>query len=297
MQWTLEVVQVPVSDVERAKTFYAERLGFAVDFDVRADEKHRFVQLTPPGSGCSIQVAVGYFDDMVPGALRGLVLVVPDIHAAHARLVERGVDNSGVVVTQDGVTFRPARDGDALDNVGFVHFSDPDGNAWSVQQISGRRPGTHDLAVTRVLDAPVEEAWKAWTEPAYVMRWWGPTGFTSPLAELDVREGGTSLVCMRAPAEYGGQDMYNTWTYREVVPPERLEFALDFTDADRVLLADEAIPPGVPRAVRHVVTLRPADGERTELTVREFGYGTAEARDISRAGLEQCLDKMVAIFR
>jgi uncharacterized protein YndB with AHSA1/START domain/predicted enzyme related to lactoylglutathione lyase len=297
MQWTLEVVQVPVADVERAKAFYAERLGFAVDFDVRADEQHRFVQLTPPGSGCSIQVAAGHFEDMVPGSLRGLVLVVPDVRAAHAQLVERGVENGGVVVTEDGTSFRPARAGDALDNVGFVHFSDPDGNQWSVQQISGRAGPAHDLAVTRVLDAPVEEAWKAWTEPAYVMRWWGPTGFTSPLAELDVREGGTSLVCMRAPAEYGGQDMYNTWTYRTVVPPERLEFELDFTDADRALLPDEAIPPGVPRAVRHLVTLRAADGGRTELTVQEFGYGTAEARDVSRAGLEQCLDKMVAIFR
>jgi uncharacterized protein YndB with AHSA1/START domain/predicted enzyme related to lactoylglutathione lyase len=297
MQWTLEVVQVPVADVERAKVFYAERLGFAVDFDVRADEKHRFVQLTPPGSGCSIQLADGYFDDMVPGSLRGLVLVVPDIHAAHAELVERGVDSSGVVVTEDGVTFRPARAGDALDNVGFVHFSDPDGNRWSVQQISSRGTATHDLAVIRVLDAPVEEAWKAWAEPEYVMRWWGPRGFTSPLAEMDVRVGGTSLVCMRAPAEYGGQDMYNTWTYRAVVPPERLEFVLDFTDADRALLPDEAIPPGVPRAVRHVVALRRVDGGRTELTVREFGYGTAEARDISRAGLEQCLDKMEALYR
>jgi uncharacterized protein YndB with AHSA1/START domain len=201
------------------------------------------------------------------------------------------------VVTEDGESFRPAGDGDALDNVGFVHFTDPDGNKWSVQQISTRGPATHDLAVTRVLDAPVEEAWKAWTEPDYVMRWWGPTGFTSPLAEMDVREGGTSLVFMRAPAEYGGQDMYNTWTYRKVVPPERLEFVLDFTDADRALLADEAIPPGVPRAVRHVVTLRPAEGGRTELTVQEFGYGTVEARDVSRAGLEQCLDKMVAMFR
>ncbi|GAA5110780.1 hypothetical protein GCM10023320_02890 [Pseudonocardia adelaidensis] len=298
MQWTLEVVRVPVADVERAKAFYAERLGFTVDLDVRADDEHRFVQLTPPGSGCSIQVTAGYGEDMVPGSLRGLVLVVPDVRAAHAELVERGVENSGVVVTEDGTSFRPAREGDALDNVGFVHFSDPDGNRWSVQQISGRGGvPTHDLAVTRVLDAPVGQAWKAWTEPEYVMRWWGPTGFTSPLAELDVREGGTSLVCMRAPAEHGGQDLYNTWTYREVVPPERLEFTLDFTDADRVLLPDEAIPPGVPRAVRHVVTLRPIGGERTELTVRESGYGTAEARDVSRAGLEQCLDKMVAMFR
>jgi len=90
--------------------------------------------------------------------------------------------------------------------------------------------------------------------------------------------------------------VFNTWTYRAVVPPERLEFVLDFTDADRALLPDDVIPPGVPRAVRHVVTLRPVDG-RTQLTVQEFGYGTAEARDVSRAGPEQRLDRMVGIFR
>jgi catechol 2,3-dioxygenase-like lactoylglutathione lyase family enzyme len=138
MQWTLEVVQVPVADVERAKAFYAGQLGFAVDFDVSADQDRRFVQLTPPGSGCSIQLSAGYFHDLVPGSLRGLVLVVPDIRSAHAQLVERGVENDGVVVSTDGVSYVPARDDDALDNVGFVRFRDPDGNQWSVQQISSR---------------------------------------------------------------------------------------------------------------------------------------------------------------
>ncbi len=298
MNWTLEVVWVPVSDVDRAKAFYAEQLGFNVDHDTQVSEGNRIVQLTPPGSGCSIVIGEGTIvPDMLPGSIKGLQLVVPDIHAAHARLVEGGVDNSGVVVFDSG-SFRPARDGDALDNVGFVHFSDPDGNQWSVQQISSRGADTtHEVAVTRVLDAPVEEAWKAWTESSYVMRWWGPTGFTSPLADMDVRVGGRSLVCMRAPAEYGGQDMYNTWTYRAVVPPERLEFDLRFTDADGAPLDEASIPPGVPSEVPHVVTLRPLEGGRTELTVREFGYATAEARDISQAGLEQCLDKMAALYR
>lgn len=294
MQWTLEVVQVPVADVERAKSFYTEKLGFAVDFDVSTDQDRRFVQLTPPGSGCSIQISAGYFHDLVPGSLRGLVLVVPDIRSAHAQLVENGVENRGVVVTKDGVTFRPARDEDALDNVGFVHFSDPDGNEWSVQQISSR--ATHDLTLTRMLDTPVEEAWKAWIEPSYVTKWWGPAGFTSPVADMDVRVGGSSLVCMRAPAEYGGQDMYNTWTYHEVVPRQRLEFSLDFTEADRTLLPDHARPPGVPRAVRHVVRFEPSGDKRTRVTVQEFGYGTAEARDISKVGMEQCLDKMATMF-
>ena len=146
MQWTLEVVQVPVGDVDTAKAFYAEKLGFAVDFDVSPDEGRRFVQLTPPGSGCSIQLSAGYFPDLVPGSLRGLVLVVPDIRAAHAQLTENGLKTRGVVVTQDGVTFRPVREDDALDNVGFVHFADPDGNEWAVQQISSRAPGTAGTA-------------------------------------------------------------------------------------------------------------------------------------------------------
>ena len=294
MDWTLEVVQVPVTDVDRAKAFYADQVGFAVDFDMVVDDKTRFAQLTPPGSGCSIQVSTGMFD-MPAGSLRGLQLVVADVRAAQAHFVERGVETSGVLV-YDGGAFRPAGDGDALDNVGFVNFADPDGNEWTVQQISSRRT-SHDVVVTRVLDAPVEEVWKAWTEPSYVMRWWGPTGFTCPRADMDVRVGGRSLVCMRAPAEYGGQDMYNTWTYGEIVPRERLEFVLAFTDADGVPLDADAIPPGVPREVRHVITLAPAGSDRTELTVREFGYATAEAQDISQAGLEQCLDKMGALLR
>lgn len=138
MQWTLEVVQVPVTDIDRAKDFYHRQLGFAVDIDDSADQGRRFVQLTPPGSGCSIQLSAGYISDLVPGSLRGLVLVVHDIRAAHTQLVENGVENDGVVVSYDGLAYRPARDDDALDNVGFVRFSDPDGNQWSVQQISSR---------------------------------------------------------------------------------------------------------------------------------------------------------------
>lgn len=83
---------------------------------------------------------------------------------------------------------------------------------------------TFDVVVTRVLGTPVEEAWKVWSDPAYVTRWWGPTGFTSPSAEMDFRVGGASLVCMRAPAEYGGQDMYHTWTYTTIEPHERIGF-------------------------------------------------------------------------
>ena len=137
MDWTLEVVAVPVSDVERAKTFYADQLGFAVDHDTFISGTDvRFVQLTPPGSGCSIVIGAPGLD-MAPGSLQGLQLVVADLRAAHAQLVERGVEASEIQVF-DGGSFRPSREGDDLDNVGFVYLKDPDGNGWGVQQISNR---------------------------------------------------------------------------------------------------------------------------------------------------------------
>jgi uncharacterized protein YndB with AHSA1/START domain len=90
----------------------------------------------------------------------------------------------------------------------------------------------HDLVVTRIFDAEVAQVWRAWTDGEQVKRWWGPHGFTTPVAEMDVREGGRSLVCMRPPRERGGEDMYNSWTYQEVQPLERLEFILRFVDRE-----------------------------------------------------------------
>ena len=136
MDWKLELVIVPVSDVDRAKAFYAEQLGFNVDHDTKVSDEVRFVQLTPPGSGCSIVIGKGTVD-MEPGSLKGLQLVVADIVAAHAQLVERGVEVTDVQVF-DGDESRLVRGGTALDNVGFVFFNDPDGNGWAVQQISAR---------------------------------------------------------------------------------------------------------------------------------------------------------------
>jgi catechol 2,3-dioxygenase-like lactoylglutathione lyase family enzyme len=119
MDWKLELVAVPVSDVDRAKAFYAEKVGFVADHDHTVGDEIRFVQLTPPGSACSIAVGRGLVASE-PGSLRGLQLVVSDIHAARAELVGRGVQVSEV---QD------------LPGGRFVFFEDPDGNGWSVQQI------------------------------------------------------------------------------------------------------------------------------------------------------------------
>jgi uncharacterized protein YndB with AHSA1/START domain len=116
---------------------------------------------------------------------------------------------------------------------------------------------------------------------------------------MDVREGGTSLVCMRAPAEYGGQDMYNTWTYQRIVPKEQIEFIQHFADKDgnRIDPSSLGLPPGIPAAVRHVVTFRGAGEGTTEMTVTEFDYPTDEIVAISKAGMEQCVDKMAAALQ
>lgn len=132
MNWKLEVVPVPVTEVDRAKDFYAEKMGFNLDHDARTSDETRVVQLTPRGSACSIVIGTG-LSNMAPGSLQGLQLVVSDVHAARTELVERGVEASEVQVFDSG-SFRSSREGDALDNVGFVFFSDPDGNGWAVQQ-------------------------------------------------------------------------------------------------------------------------------------------------------------------
>ena len=130
MDWKLEVVVVPVADVDRAKRFYSERVGFVVDHDTRIGDETRVVQLTPPGSACSIVLGTGIAES-APGSVQGLQLVVPDIEAAHAELAGRGVEVSEVQHFEGGV--RVAGRGGYFNS--FVFFSDPDGNGWAVQQL------------------------------------------------------------------------------------------------------------------------------------------------------------------
>jgi catechol 2,3-dioxygenase-like lactoylglutathione lyase family enzyme len=133
MDFRLEVVPVSVSDVDRAKRFYSEQLGFVVDLDTRIGDEMRLVQLTSPGSACSIHLSIGIFN-MPPGVLEGLQLVVSDIEAARAKLVERGVEASLVQHMDDGVWV----DGRGGDWNSFVFFSDPDGNGWVLQERPAR---------------------------------------------------------------------------------------------------------------------------------------------------------------
>jgi catechol 2,3-dioxygenase-like lactoylglutathione lyase family enzyme len=122
MDLKLELVQVPVSDVDRAKAYYTEKVGFNADVDIAVRDGLRFVQLTPPGSACSIAIGTG-LSDMQPGTVQGLQVVVEDIQAARAELADRGVEVGEVEVFDWG---------------SFVFFSDPDGNGWAVQQIPAR---------------------------------------------------------------------------------------------------------------------------------------------------------------
>jgi predicted enzyme related to lactoylglutathione lyase len=122
MDWKLEVVPIPVTDVDRAKAFYTEQAGFNADHDHTVSDEVRFVQLTPPGSSCSISLGKGIVDTP-PGSVQGLMLVVSDVAAARAELADRGVEVSDVQEFPWG---------------SFVFFSDPDGNGWAVQQIPER---------------------------------------------------------------------------------------------------------------------------------------------------------------
>jgi catechol 2,3-dioxygenase-like lactoylglutathione lyase family enzyme len=129
MDYKLEVVVVPVSDVDRAKHFYAEMMGFAVDVDHAPNERFRVVQLTPTGSGCSVTIGKG-LTEMAPGSLQGLQLVVDDIAAAHAELSGRGVPVSSIQ-HHDGEGFVEGP-GERWNS--FVFFKDPDGNSWAIQE-------------------------------------------------------------------------------------------------------------------------------------------------------------------
>jgi catechol 2,3-dioxygenase-like lactoylglutathione lyase family enzyme len=150
VEMTLEVIVVPVTDVERAKDFYAEKLGFNVDTDAQLSEDFRVIQLTPPGSVCSI-IVMTQGAQMEPGTLKGLQLVVQDLRATREELAARGVEVSDVQLI-DGGGPRPANPDDELDYQGYVFFEDPDGNGWGIQQLS--QPLTARVAALAAADGP-----------------------------------------------------------------------------------------------------------------------------------------------
>ena len=137
MDWKLELVVIPVADVDRAKAFYIDKAGFRLDVDHSAGEDFRVVQLTPPGSACSITLMR---NAEVPGSVRGLHLVVPDIEAAHAELAGRGMGVSEVFHFEAGQQL-PGPDPAHSDYNSFLSFSDPDGTGWLVQEVRRTEDG------------------------------------------------------------------------------------------------------------------------------------------------------------
>lgn len=155
---------------------------------------------------------------------------------------------------------------------------------------------TQDLVITRVIDAPLAQVWKAWSDEDQVKQWWGPTGFTCPLANMDFREGGVSLVCMRAPQDFGGQDFYNAWAYATIVPMQEIDTIQSFVDKDGHKVDPTTI--GLPAEAgqdRHIrIIFKAVSDNQTELTITEYDWIVGQMMEMSRMGMEQCLDKMAA---
>lgn len=160
-------------------------------------------------------------------------------------------------------------------------------------------PVTFDVVATRRLKAEASQVFWFWEDGARIRQWWGPTGFSSPVAEMDFRVGGTSLVGMRAPEAMGSVVMFTTWTYTNILRNERIEFTLNFSDDQGKPLPDgnPGIPPGVHQGVRHMISFKDSGDGFTEMTITEKSYSSEMARDMSAAGLDQCLDKFEAAVK
>jgi uncharacterized protein YndB with AHSA1/START domain len=153
------------------------------------------------------------------------------------------------------------------------------------------------ITVTRVFNAPVKLVWKVWTDPELVKRWWGPKHFISPVAKIDFREGGKSIVSMKAPKEMGGQEFYSVWEYSKIIPLETIEFIQSLSDKDgnRTDPVKLGMPSDFPIDIKTVVTFRKLQNNSTEMTVIEYA-DFVTISDFARIGLEQSLDKMALIF-
>jgi uncharacterized protein YndB with AHSA1/START domain len=153
---------------------------------------------------------------------------------------------------------------------------------------------TEDLTFKRTFKAPLQRVWQAWTDAKLVKEWWGPEGFSCPLAKVDFREGGTTLVAMHAPKELHMPDSYSTWKYTKIVPNERIEYVHNLSDKDGKAIDPKSVgmPADFPQNQRHVAEFKDFGSGSTELTFTEYGWPEGQMREFSRTGMEQCLDKM-----
>ncbi|WP_409276043.1 SRPBCC family protein [Neobacillus sp. SCS-31] len=155
--------------------------------------------------------------------------------------------------------------------------------------------GIQDLIISRVLDASLEEAWKAWSDSEYVMQWWGPDCFTSPFAKIDFREGGKSLVCMSSP-QFG--DHYNTWEYTKIEPLKEIEYINNLTDhhGNKIDPLLAGFPADFPQDQLHTVTFKLIGDNKTEMTVTEHRWPAGKMMELSKKGMGECLDKLASIY-
>lgn len=153
------------------------------------------------------------------------------------------------------------------------------------------------IEVTRTFSAPVDLVWKVWTDPELVKRWWGPKHFTSPVANIDFRVGGTSLVSMLAPEEMGGQHFYSVWEYTRIEHLQTIEFIQNLADqhGNKVDPVQVGMPPDFPLDVRTVVVFRDLGKSKTEMTITEYA-DMGSMSNFAQLGLEQTVEKIAAIF-
>lgn len=154
------------------------------------------------------------------------------------------------------------------------------------------------IEVTRTFNAPVHLVWKIWTDPELVKRWWGPKHFISPVAIIDFREGGRSLVSMKAPQEMGGQEFYSIWEYQKIIPQQTIEFIQNLADKDgnKTDPVKLGMPADFPLDIRTVVTFNETGDGKTTMTVIEYAeFGSMS--QFAQIGLEQSVEKMEAIFK
>ena len=151
-----------------------------------------------------------------------------------------------------------------------------------------------DLVITRIIDAPVELVWKAWSEPEQVKRWWGPQHYTSPTCTIDFQEGGKYIFCMRAPQDQGGRDEYSAGQYLKIVPFEILEFTQFMSDENgfKVNPVEMGLSPDFPDEVRTSVTFKRIRPDMTELSITEYGWTVNPMFVYALAGMHQSIDKL-----
>jgi len=148
---------------------------------------------------------------------------------------------------------------------------------------------TFDVELTRTFDAPIDQVWAMWSSAENVKKWWGPKGFSCPLAEVDLREGGKTFVCMSGPL-FGFPKIYSTWSFTKVTPNQRIEYTFSF--ADKTGNKKPPMQAGIPEDGHHIVTFKDLGNGSTEMHMVEQGYTSEKMQKRSLAGLTQCIDKM-----